>query len=48
MQALLKRLQAQSSYAHKSQQPLSLHGYKEFELQAHLLGPGALQDLFLD
>ena len=42
MATLLKRLQAQSSCAYQSQQSLPLHEYKEFELQADLLGPGAL------
>ena len=48
MVALPKKLQAQSSCAHQSEQPTPLHGYKEFELQAGPLGPGALQVLFSD
>ena len=48
MAALLKRLQAQSSRAHQLQQPTTLHEYKEFELQAGPLGPGALQVSLLD
>ena len=48
MVALPKKLQAQSSRAHQSQQATPLYGYKEFELQAGLLGPRALQVLFSD
>ena len=44
MAALLRRLQVQSSCAPQSQQPTLLHGYKDFELQAGLLGPKALQN----
>ena len=42
MAALPRKLQAQSSCAHQSEQPLPLYGYKKFELQAGPLG----QELF--
>ena len=42
MAALSKKLQAQSSHAHQSQQPTSLHRYKEFKPQAGPRGPEAL------
>ena len=48
MAALLKKLQAQSSCAHQSQQSMPLHGYKEFKLQAGPWGSGALQVSFSD
>ena len=48
MAALLRRLQARSSRAHRLQQPTPLHGYEEFELQAGSLGPGAFQVSFSD
>ena len=43
MAALLKRLQAQSSYAYQLQQPTLFYGYKKFELQAGPLGLKALK-----
>ena len=39
MAGLSKRLQAKSSRTHQSEEPTQLYGYKEFELQAGLLGP---------
>ena len=46
MVALPKRLQAQSSCAHQSEQPMLLHGYKELKLQTGPLDPKALQVSF--
>ena len=48
MATLPKRLQTQSFYAHQLQQLTPLHKYKEFELQAGLLGPEAFYVSFLD
>ena len=48
MTVLFRGLQIQGSYFYKSQQPLSLYRYKEFELQIGLLGPKALLISFLN
>ena len=48
MAPLLRRLQIRGVYPHRLQQPLSLHGYKESELQTSPLGPGALPIPFLN
>ena len=42
MASLFGRLQARGARPHRPQQPSSLHGYEESELQTSLLGPGAL------
>ena len=46
MASLFKRLQTQSAYSYKPQQPLSLYEYKEFELQINLLDSKTLLILF--
>ena len=45
---LFEKLQTQSAYPHRLQQPLSLHGYKEFKFQTSPLGLEALLIPFLN
>ncbi len=40
--ALLRKLQIQGPRPHRPQQPPSIHGYEEFELQTSLVGPRTL------
>lgn len=46
MATLVKRMQAQSSYTHQSQQSLLLYGYKKIEVSPNVLGIRAFQVQF--